>query len=178
MKQILNYINGELVSPVNGKFLDNVNPATGEVYSTCPDSTQEDIQSAVDWAKEAFSMWAGLTVEARAKYLWKIADKIEGQLDELAEAETRDTGKPISLSKTVDIPRAAAYFRFFAGAVLNYSSDSHQTGKTVVNYTLRQPKGVVGCISPWNLPIYLFSHQSLYKIHHQKTLLFLFLCIL
>ena len=157
MKQILNYINGELVSPVNGKFLDNINPATGDIYSSYPDSAEEDIQSAVDGAKKAFSKWSELTVETRAKYLWKIADKIEEQLDELAEAETRDTGKPIGLSKKVDIPRAAANFRFFAGAVLNFSSESHQTGKTVINYTLRQPLGVVGCISPWNLPIYLFT---------------------
>ena len=157
MKQILNYINGELVSPVNGKFLDNINPATGEIYSSYPDSAEEDIQLAVEGAIKAFSKWSELTVEARAKYLWRIADKIEEQLDELAEAETRDTGKPIGLSKTVDIPRAAANFRFFAGAVLNFSSESHQTGKTVINYTLRQPLGVVGCISPWNLPIYLFT---------------------
>ena len=157
MKQILNYINGELTLPVKGKFMDNENPATGEIYSLCPDSTGEDIQLAVDSAKDAFPKWSELSVESRTKYLWNIADSLEKQIHELAEAETRDTGKPINLSKTVDIPRAAANFRFFAGAALNFSSESHQTGKTIFNYTLRQPLGLVGCISPWNLPIYLFT---------------------
>ena len=157
MKKILNYIDGSLVPPKDKNYLDNINPSTGGIYSQYPDSTKDDINLAVQSSKTAFPSWSALSVEKRAKYLCRIADKIDEKLIELAEAETIDTGKPIYLSKEIDIPRAAANFRFFAGAVMNFHGESHQTINSIINYTLRKPIGVVGCISPWNLPIYLFT---------------------
>jgi aminomuconate-semialdehyde/2-hydroxymuconate-6-semialdehyde dehydrogenase len=87
----------------------------------------------------------------------RIADLIEKNFDELARLESRDSGKPISLARRLDIPRAIANFRFFATAILHQSSDAHLTDSSALNYTLRQPLGVVGLISPWNLPLYLLS---------------------
>ena len=157
MTEILNYINGNLCPSQNDLYLENYNPATGEIYSRCPDSTVYDIELAVESAKKAFPLWSNLSMEDRMIYLCKIADRIDEKIFELAEAETIDTGKPITLSKNIDIPRAATNFRFFAGAANNFCGESFQTSDSIINYTLRKPIGVVGCISPWNLPIYLFS---------------------
>lgn len=156
-KQILNYINGQFVDPENGSFLENVNPATGEVYSQTPDSSVEDVQMAVDAAKTAFESWSKTTTETRFKILNRIADLIEENIEALALAESNDNGKPLWLSKKVDIPRASENFRFFATAVMQFASESHNMQGRAINYTLRNPIGVVGCISPWNLPLYLFT---------------------
>jgi aminomuconate-semialdehyde/2-hydroxymuconate-6-semialdehyde dehydrogenase len=156
-KQILNYINGEFADPENGKFMDNVNPATGEVYSQTPDSDADDVQLAVDAAKLAFPAWSTSTPEFRFKVLNKIAELIDENLEALALAESNDNGKPLWLSKKVDIPRASDNFRFFATGLMHFASESHGMQGKAINYTLRNPIGVVGCISPWNLPLYLFT---------------------
>ncbi|MBL4754439.1 MAG: aldehyde dehydrogenase [Flavobacteriales bacterium] len=157
MFTIKNYINGGLVEPKGGTYLDNFNPATGQVYSKIPDSDRADVEQAVAAAKAAFPSWSRIPKEARSKILAKVADLIEANLDKLALAESTDNGKPVSLAKNVDIPRAAANFNFFATAILHYASESHAMEKGVINYTLREPIGIAGCISPWNLPLYLFT---------------------
>jgi aminomuconate-semialdehyde/2-hydroxymuconate-6-semialdehyde dehydrogenase len=155
---IKNYINGQFVNPVFGKYLDNFNPAVGEVYGHIPNSSKEDVEEAYAAAAEAFPKWSNTSLEERSKILAKIAYLILEKLDFLAEAESKDNGKPISLAKEVDIPRAASNFQFFANAITQFSSESHESiGLNAVNFTLRQPIGVVGCISPWNLPLYLFT---------------------
>jgi len=157
MIQLANYINGQLVPPAEGRYLDNYEPAKGIVFSQVPDSTSADVDMAVDAATRAFPTWAALSIDARSRILLKLADLIEDNLDELAQCETQDTGKPIKLSRSVDIPRASANFRFFASAIVNFASEAHIMEGEAVNYTRRGPLGVVGCISPWNLPIYLLS---------------------
>ncbi|MEZ4816831.1 MAG: aldehyde dehydrogenase [Flavobacteriaceae bacterium] len=158
MVKIFNYINGEYASSLSNKWLDNYNPSTGEVYSKIASSDSKDIEKAYQAAKEAFPAWSNTPIEERSRILIKIADLIEEKLDFLAEAEARDNGKPLNLAKSVDIPRASANFRFFGNAITQFSSDAHESvGLNTINFTLRQPIGVVGCISPWNLPLYLFT---------------------
>ncbi|MCS7076685.1 MAG: aldehyde dehydrogenase [Bacteroidia bacterium] len=154
--QIKNYINGELVEPISNKYIENINPATGEVYSYLPDSDSRDVNKAVQAASEAFNSWSRKSAQERSQILLKIADLIEKNLDKLALAETTDNGKPLKLSKKVDIPRAVENFRFFATGIIHFASESHYQPH-FLNYTLRMPLGVVGCISPWNLPLYLFT---------------------
>ena len=153
-----NYIGGELVQPASGEYLDNFNPATAEVYSLIPDSDASDVQTAVEAAKAAFPAWSRMSPEERFTVLMRLVGLIERDLESLALAESIDNGKPVSLARTVDIPRAVANFRFYATAAMHTSNESHDTvGQNALNYTLRQPLGVVGCISPWNLPLYLFT---------------------
>jgi aminomuconate-semialdehyde/2-hydroxymuconate-6-semialdehyde dehydrogenase len=152
-----NYIGGNLIAPLSGKFIDNINPATGEVYGQIPDSNEKDIAAAVHAAQKAFPEWSVTPVEQRFKILNRIAELIDENLDQLALAETNDNGKPLWLSKSVDIPRASANFRFFATGIMHFATESHNMVDKAVNYTLRQPIGIVGCISPWNLPLYLFT---------------------
>jgi aminomuconate-semialdehyde/2-hydroxymuconate-6-semialdehyde dehydrogenase len=155
---IKNYINGQFTAPIEGNYLDNYNPATGEAYSQIPNSTTEDVEKAYEAAAAAFPNWSNTTLEERSKILSKIADLILKKLDFLAAAESKDNGKPILLAKQVDIPRAASNFQFFANAITQFSSEAHESiGLNAINFTLRQPIGVVGCISPWNLPLYLFT---------------------
>jgi aminomuconate-semialdehyde/2-hydroxymuconate-6-semialdehyde dehydrogenase len=156
--KIQNYINGEFVNPIQGKYLDNYNPAIGEVYGQIPNSTKEDVEKAYEAAAKAFLNWSNSTLEERSTIISKIADLILAKIDLLAEAESKDNGKPISLAKQVDIPRAASNFQFFANAITQFASEAHESiGLNAMNFTLRQPIGVVGCISPWNLPLYLFT---------------------
>lgn len=155
--KIQNYINGELVAPISNNYLNNINPSVGEVYSLIPDSDKSDVSKAVEAAKAAFPEWSDQNIEYRSKIMIKIADLIEENLEELAQAESIDNGKPITLARTVDIPRAAANFRFYATGILHFASQSHIIEGQTINYTRRTPIGVAGCISPWNLPLYLFS---------------------
>ncbi|WP_430928807.1 aldehyde dehydrogenase [Polaribacter marinivivus] len=155
---IQNYINGEFVKPVSNDWIDNFNPAKGEIYGQIPNSTQKDVENAYQAAVDAFPKWSNTSLEDRSKILSKISSLILEKLDVLAIAESKDNGKPVSLAKTVDIPRAASNFQFFANAITQFSSESHESvGLDAINFTLRQPLGVVGCISPWNLPLYLFT---------------------
>ena len=157
MLKIENYIGGNLVAPVSGEYLDNYNPATGEVYSLIPDSDERDIGQAVEAARAAFPIWSKMSAEARHDALIRVSNLIERGLNFLSEAESVDNGKPKTLARQVDIPRAVSNFKFYATAAMHFSSEAHETVGQAINYTLRQPLGVVGCISPWNLPLYLFS---------------------
>lgn len=157
MHKIENYIDGKLVAPISGEYLDNFNPATAEIYSLIPDSDEQDVELAVEAAKRAFPAWSKTSHEERFEILMRLVRLLERDLDLLAEAESVDNGKPVSLAKRVDIPRAAANFRFYATAQMHLSNESYETVNLAINYTLRQPIGVVGCISPWNLPLYLFT---------------------
>ena len=157
MKKISNYINGDLTPPVTGNYLNNYEPATSKIYSLIPDSTDLEISMAVIAAKNASAEWAALSNEKRSDWLMKIAAQIESRLEAFAAAESQDNGKPISLARTMDIPRAVANFRFFAHAITQFSFESHHMPGIGINYTLRQALGVVACISPWNLPLYLLS---------------------
>ncbi|HLF20749.1 MAG TPA: aldehyde dehydrogenase [Bacteroidota bacterium] len=157
MEKVKNYINGKFVAPVSNQYIENFEPATGEVYSHVPDSDERDVTIAVDVAAKAFPSWSATSVEERSRALLRIAELIEKNLDNLALAESRDTGKPLALAKSVDMQRASVNFRFFAAAIINFHSEAHPMGPTGINYTLRNPIGVAGCISPWNLPLYLFT---------------------
>jgi aminomuconate-semialdehyde/2-hydroxymuconate-6-semialdehyde dehydrogenase len=153
-----NYIAGELVSPVSGEYLDNFDPSIGEVYSQIPDSDERDVERAVEAAKRAFPAWSQTSPEDRFVVLMRLVGLIERDLESLALAESIDQGKTISLARSVDIPRAVANFRFYAAAAMHTANESHDSvAQGAINYTLRQPLGVVGCISPWNLPLYLFT---------------------
>ena len=156
--KILNYINGEHVEPISKKWLDNYNPSNGEVYSQIANSNAADIENAYQAAKESFPKWSNTTIDERSRILLKIAYLIEEKMIDLANAEAKDNGKPLSLALAVDIPRASANFRFFGNAITQFASEAHESvGLNTMNFTLRQPLGVVGCISPWNLPLYLFT---------------------
>src|SRR5262245_34300776 len=155
--QIKNFIDGQFVEPAGGKYLDNIEPATGKAYSQVPDSDARDVDFAVAAAEKAFRDWSKSPATDRSCRLLRIADLIERDLEKFARAESIDTGKPITLARTLDVPRAIANFRFFATAILHTESEAHITDNVAFNYTLRQPRGIAGLISPWNLPLYLLS---------------------
>jgi aminomuconate-semialdehyde/2-hydroxymuconate-6-semialdehyde dehydrogenase len=155
--KLRNFINGKFVEPVRGKYLDNNEPATGKPYSQVADSDAQDVDLAVAAAEKAFVDWSTKPAAGRSTILLRIADRIERDLEKLARAESIDTGKPLSLARSLDIPRAASNFRFFATAILHTESEAHITDGVAFNYTLRQPRGIAGLISPWNLPLYLLS---------------------
>ncbi len=157
MIQLQNYINGRLQEPIGKQYIDNYEPATGEVYAKIPDSDDKDVLLAIDAAEKAFPIWSRMSIGERSKILLKVAALIEENLERLAEAESRDNGKPVWLAKMVDIPRAASNFHFYATAIHHYNADANAMSDKAINYTLRDAIGVVGCISPWNLPLYLFS---------------------
>jgi len=158
MQTIKNYIGGNFSNALDHKVIDNINPSNGEVYSTIPRSTKADVDQAVEAAEKAFKTWSNTAQEYRSMLMMKIAELIEDHLPDLALAESIDNGKPLHLATSVDIPRAASNFRFFANAITQFSSESHESqGRSTINYTLRKPMGIVGCISPWNLPLYLFT---------------------
>jgi aminomuconate-semialdehyde/2-hydroxymuconate-6-semialdehyde dehydrogenase len=156
MDTILNYIAGKFVPSSSDHFIPNINPARGEAYSRIPDSNADDVNLAVEAASMALPIWSKMPLEERAGYLDKIADGIEARLEEFCRAECVDTGKPLQLTEQVDIPRSIQNFRFFASAIRQFSSESHLDASSL-NYTRRDPVGVVGLISPWNLPLYLLS---------------------
>jgi len=157
MEKLQNYIGGRLQSSFLGNYIENSNPATGSVYSLIPDSDSSDVAHAVNAAQQAFPEWAAMPLGKRSSILLKIADLIDRDLDQLALAESVDQGKPLKLAKSVDIPRASANMRFYATAAMHFASESHLMEGEAINYTTRTPIGVAGCISPWNLPLYLFT---------------------
>ncbi|MDG1811054.1 MAG: aldehyde dehydrogenase [Polaribacter sp.] len=155
---IQNYINGVYRLPLSNDYIDNYNPANGIVYGKTPNSNTEDVAIAFEAANSAFKSWSKTTLEERSRILIKISELLEANLERFAKAESIDNGKPLSLATSIDIPRAASNFRFFGNAITQFASESHESvGLNAVNFTLRQPLGVVGCISPWNLPLYLFT---------------------
>ncbi|MGH8336630.1 MAG: aldehyde dehydrogenase family protein, partial [Gammaproteobacteria bacterium] len=157
MDKLANYIDGQLVPAVSGGWLEDFEPATGQSYARIPDSHKTDIDSAVAAAQRAFPKWSATSAAARGDWLQRLAALVERDLEELARAESQDSGKPIALARRVDIPRAIANLRFFAAAASQFASESHAMESGAINYTLRSPLGVIGCISPWNLPLYLFT---------------------
>jgi aminomuconate-semialdehyde/2-hydroxymuconate-6-semialdehyde dehydrogenase len=156
MSTLSNYINGRAQAPANDRWLEVFEPATGAAYARCPASDGADVEAAVAAARQAFPGWAALPASQRARWMEKLASALESRLEDFAQAESRDGGKPLALAREVEIPRAISNLRFFAAAATQFSSESHQ-GEAGLNITLRQPLGVVGCISPWNLPLYLFT---------------------
>lgn len=160
MIAIENYINGEFKPSINSETLNNFEPATSHVYSTLPKSDALDVVYAVQASKKAFERWKNSSTQERASWLNKIADAIESDLDAFAEAESRDSGKPIWLAKSLDIPRAIENFRFFANRILNFETkayDMKTSSGQIFSYVQKQPLGVCALISPWNLPLYLLS---------------------
>ncbi len=157
MELLQNFINGEYTQPIDKQYIDNFEPATGNVYSQIPNSNEKDVEIAVKAAQEAFPIWSNYSIEKRSKILMKVADGIRKRMDQFIAAESKDNGKPVSLAAHVDIPRAISNFEFYATGIQHFASNSHYMVGVGVNYTLRKPIGVVGCISPWNLPLYLFS---------------------
>jgi aminomuconate-semialdehyde/2-hydroxymuconate-6-semialdehyde dehydrogenase len=160
--RLANLIDGRLLVPQHDAWLNVHEPATGAVFTQCPDSTAADVDIAVAAASRAAAGWANTPVEQRAQLLQRLADLIETRLEEFAALESRDSGKPLALARQLDIPRAISNLRHFAATVMAWDSESHAmatgtSGTGAINYTLRQPLGVVGCISPWNLPLYLFT---------------------
>lgn len=157
MKEILNFINGKHIPAQSGLWFDNYNPSTGKVYSRIPDSDASDVNLAVKAAKNAFPAWSAMQTEKRSEILIRLSELIKQNLEKFALAETQDNGKPLWLSRQVDIPRAVSNLHFYATAALHLDSEAHPMGNLALNYTLRTPVGIAGCISPWNLPLYLFT---------------------
>jgi len=156
MKKILNFIGGEYVESSSKEWLDNTNPATGEVYSQVTNSNQADVIKAIESASKVEKSWGKTPMEERVAIIRKMTALIKEQESELALMETIDNGKPISVSSTVDIPRASKNLDFFADVMTQYSQETY-SGNGTLNYVKRYPLGIVTCISPWNLPLYLFT---------------------
>lgn len=157
MEKLKNFIDGKYVEPIEGNYIDNYDPATGKVYCLIPNSNSQDVEMAVQAAEKAFPIWSAMSSEERSAVMVRISEGIERRMDEFVAAESRDNGKPLTLAAHVDIPRAVSNFHFFATAIIHFASESHYMEGIGVNYTMRKPLGIVGCISPWNLPLYLFS---------------------
>lgn len=157
MEKLLNFIDGSYVAPISGDYIDNYEPATGKVYSLIANSDERDVELAVKAAEKAFPIWSSMSTEERSAIMVRLSEGIQNRMDEFVAAESRDNGKPLTLASHVDIPRAVSNFHFFATAITHFASESHYMEGVGVNYTMRKPIGIVGCISPWNLPLYLFS---------------------
>ncbi len=156
MLRLPHWIDGKPTQPGNGRWLDVFEPATGQPFAQVADGDAQDVEAAVAAARAAFPAWSALPNSERGHWLRRLADALEARLDDVARAEARDGGKPVRLAREVEIPRAVSNLRFFADAATQFSSESHH-GEAGLNYTLRQPLGTVGTISPWNLPLYLFT---------------------
>ena len=156
MLSLTQLIGDRALPAASGTWLDVHEPATGRVHALCPDGDAEDVADAVEAARSAFPAWSSLPGSERARWMQRLADVLESRTEEFAEAESRDAGKPLALTRDIEIPRAVSNLRFFAAAAMQFASEAHH-GQAGLNYTLRQPLGVVGCISPWNLPLYLFT---------------------
>ena len=157
MQRVANFIDGQFRPPCSGKYLPDAEPATGRVIAEIPEGGPEDVDAAVAAASRAFPGWRRTPAEERSRILLRVADRIEENFEELARLESRDNGKTVGLARRMDVPRAILNFRFFATAILHAESRAHITDDRALNYTLRQPLGVAGLISPWNLPLYLLT---------------------
>lgn len=156
MKRCSHWIDGVACAPASDRWLALFNPANGEQFAEVASGDSTDVEAAVGAAQRAFPAWSALPNSQRSRWLERLADALEARNDEFAAAETLDGGKPYALARDVEIPRAVANLRFFAHAATQFSSESHH-GEAGLNYTLRSPLGVVAAISPWNLPLYLFT---------------------
>jgi aminomuconate-semialdehyde/2-hydroxymuconate-6-semialdehyde dehydrogenase len=165
MDKILNYVAGRFIEPTGGAFVEKVNPATGLAYALMPDSGPSDVDAAVTAAAAALPAWSERTPAARAEVLRALAAKLEARGEEFARAESIDTGKLLSLSSRMDIPRSVGMLRFYADLIGQGdaglpSESSSVPDPKAVNRTLFQPLGVVACITPWNLPLYLLIWKA------------------
>ena len=153
---VLNLIDGSFAPARGGATISIYNPATSELVGTAPDSTAHDVEAAVEAATNAFAAWSALAPAQRAAHLHALANLVERDIDTFARAESIDTGKPLALARSVDIPRAIANLRFFADAVCDSHVEqfANEHARSVVH---RRALGVAACISPWNLPLYLFT---------------------
>ena len=162
MKEVKHYINGQYVGSASGRMFDNINPATGEVISQVHEAGEAEVDAAVQAARAALKgPWSKMTLDERSKILHAVADGINARFDAFLEAECADTGKPKSLASHIDIPRGAANFKVFADMVKNVATEAFEMatpdGTGALNYAVRRPKGVIGVISPWNLPLLLMT---------------------
>jgi len=157
MDRLQNFINGEYVAPIEGRYLDKISPRTGGKIYELPDSTEVDMVRAIQAAQTAFKDWSATPAEERSRILSRVADLIDQNAEELAQAESGDVGKTLDLARKLDIPRAALNFRFFASAILHKTEMASDMDGDAINYVLRQPVGVTGLIAPWNLPLYLLT---------------------
>jgi aminomuconate-semialdehyde/2-hydroxymuconate-6-semialdehyde dehydrogenase len=154
--RLTHWIDGEPREAATGRWHQVFDPASGQPFAEVAAGNAQDVALAVAAAQVAFPAWSGLPNSERSRWLEKLADALEARLDDFAHAESRDGGKPLKLARDIEIPRAISNLRFFAHAATQFSSESHH-GQAGLNYTLRQPLGVVGTISPWNLPLYLLT---------------------
>jgi aminomuconate-semialdehyde/2-hydroxymuconate-6-semialdehyde dehydrogenase len=154
--RLTHWIDGEAREAASGRWLPVFDPATGTAFAEVASGDMQDVETAISAAERAYPAWSALPNFERARWLEKLADALEAGLEDFAHAESRDGGKPLKLARDVEIPRAISNLRFFAHAATQFASESHH-GQAGLNYTLRQPLGVVATISPWNLPLYLFT---------------------
>jgi aldehyde dehydrogenase len=148
-----NYIGGEWVAPVQGRYFENPTPVTGEVFCEVARSDEADVERALDAAHAAAPAWGKTSAAERAVILNKIADRIEENLESIAVAESWDNGKPVRETLNADIPLAVDHFRYFAGAIRAQDGSLSQIDEDTVAYHFHEPLGVVGLIIPWNFPI-------------------------
>ena len=156
------FINGEFIRSAGGRMFETFNPVTGKIYAQVHEAGREEVDAAVSAARAALTgPWGAMTVQQRVALLYELADGINARFDDFLEAECLDTGKPWSLARHVDIPRGAANFKIFADIIKNVPAESFMMetpdGAGALNYSLRTPKGVIGVICPWNLPLLLMT---------------------
>src|SRR5690606_31962958 len=154
--RLTHWIDGGPRDPAGGGWIEVFDPASGQPFAEVARGNRADVEAAVSAARAAFPAWSALPNDVRAGWLEKLAAALEARLEDFARAESRDGGKPLKLARDAEIPRAVSNLRFFAHAATQFGSESHH-GQAGLNYTLRQPLGVVGTISPWNLPRYLLT---------------------
>jgi acyl-CoA reductase-like NAD-dependent aldehyde dehydrogenase len=171
MERLHNFIDGEFKAPQEGKYFEKFSPRTGQKIYELADSTELDVVQAIKAANKAFPEWSETKAIERGQLLNRIADLIDKNAEELAQAETADVGKPLELSRTLDIPRAAWNFRFFASAILQKTEMASDMDGEAINYVLRQPVGVAGLIAPWNLPLYLLTWKIAPALAYGNTVI-------
>ncbi|RBQ27463.1 2-hydroxymuconic semialdehyde dehydrogenase [Arcobacter sp. CECT 9188] len=162
MKKVQHYINGQFLDSVSGEFFDNFNPATAELISKVALGREHEVNAAVAAAKAALSgEWGKMKLNDRVALMYEVAEEINRRFDDFLEAECLDTGKPYSIARHIDIPRGGANFKVFADTMKSYADEAYRAdtpdGKTMLNYSMRKPKGVIAVISPWNLPLLLMT---------------------
>ncbi len=148
-----NFIGGEWVAPLEGRYFDNTSPVTGEVFCEVPRSSSADLHKALDAAHGAADAWGQTPVQERSNLLLKIAGRIEANLETLAYVETWENGKSIRETLNADIPLAVDHFRYFAGCIRAQEGSAAEIDATTVSYHFHEPLGVVGQIIPWNFPL-------------------------
>ena len=154
--ELSNYINGEWRQAISEHWIEDYSPATGSLIARIPCSSSEDVDAAVSAALDSADDWASLSILERAIWLDKIADSLESRSEEVAQLESLDTGKPISLARSVDAARSVANFRFFAEQGREFNAEIFEMSDAT-NRVVYKPVGVAGLITPWNLPLYLLS---------------------